>query len=229
MSDEKLAATIARYGAQNLYDARPRLFGPEFAASKMANPLFSRPAPVLGDAPYRELMLLIQGTQFLQLRGEIDVLVSRCESPIEELMALALWAAGLAQCDAVKMADSMREFDAFGSLAIQPQYTIGRYRADFLVTYGHMNYSATEPTPKLSWRVCRAVVECDGHDYHERTKEQAKYDRTRDRDMQASGWKVYRYTGAELWADPLKCALEVVGRLRDDAEKSPIIAERAEK
>lgn len=50
------------------------------------------------------------------------------------------------------------------------------------------------------------VIECDGHDFHERTKEQAKRDRSRDRDVQAAGFKIFRFTGSEIWKDPCKCS-----------------------
>lgn len=46
-----------------------------------------------------------------------------------------------------------------------------------------------------------AVVECDGHEFHERTKEQAERDRSRDRAVQAMGWRIIRFTGSELYRD----------------------------
>lgn len=53
------------------------------------------------------------------------------------------------------------------------------------------------------------IVECDGHDFHERTKEQAQRDRARDRAFQAAGIPVFRFTGSEIYASPTKCAREV--------------------
>lgn len=58
-------------------------------------------------------------------------------------------------------------------------------------------------------RLHYAVVECDGHDFHERTKEQAARDRSRDRRLQEAGYRVFRFTGAELYRDPLGCAREI--------------------
>jgi very-short-patch-repair endonuclease len=57
--------------------------------------------------------------------------------------------------------------------------------------------------------VCLAV-ECDGHDFHERTKEQAARDRSRDRALQAAGYTVMRFTGSELYRDPMRCVREVL-------------------
>jgi very-short-patch-repair endonuclease len=78
--------------------------------------------------------------------------------------------------------------------AIFTQFPIGRYTADFAIvgSFG------------------RVVVECDGHDFHERTKEQAAHDRQRDRWMQSQGWTVMRFTGSEIFKSPRRCAIEVI-------------------
>lgn len=55
-----------------------------------------------------------------------------------------------------------------------------------------------------------AVVECDGHDFHERTKEQAQRDRSRDRRLQDAGFRIFRFTGSELYRNPIGCAREVM-------------------
>ena len=54
------------------------------------------------------------------------------------------------------------------------------------------------------------VVECDGHDFHERTKKQAISDRSRDRRLQELGYTVYRFTGSEIYNDPMRCAEQVL-------------------
>lgn len=67
----------------------------------------------------------------------------------------------------------------------QPQVQIGKYRVDFLV------HDCNNEV--------RIIIECDGHDFHEKTKEQAHRDKKRDRDLQAAGYKVFRFTGSEIW------------------------------
>jgi hypothetical protein len=54
------------------------------------------------------------------------------------------------------------------------------------------------------------AVECDGHDFHERTKQQAKRDRARDRALQERGYSVFRFTGSEIWNDPCKCVDQIL-------------------
>lgn len=63
--------------------------------------------------------------------------------------------------------------------------------------------------PKVCPNRC-IVVECDGHAFHERTKEQAARDRSRDRALQERGFVVYRFTGSEIYRDPGRCAKEVL-------------------
>lgn len=58
-------------------------------------------------------------------------------------------------------------------------------------------------------RSVKCVVECDGHDFHEKTKEQAQRDKKRDRFFQAKGWTVLRFTGSEIFHDAVKCADEI--------------------
>lgn len=52
----------------------------------------------------------------------------------------------------------------------------------------------------------RILVELDGHDFHEKTKEQVTYRNQRDRDLQMEGWKVLHYSGSELHRNPVQAA-----------------------
>ncbi|MFL9582392.1 endonuclease domain-containing protein [Stenotrophomonas sp. AB1(2024)] len=78
---------------------------------------------------------------------------------------------------------------------MEQQAKLGPYRADVLFTCASADGSAR-----------RLVVELDGHEFHERTKEQAAKDRSRDRWMLAQGVTVIRFTGSEVWNDPFSCA-----------------------
>lgn len=53
------------------------------------------------------------------------------------------------------------------------------------------------------------AIECDGHDYHERTKEQAARDKSRDRQLLRDGWLVMRFTGSEIYNYPRECVAEI--------------------
>lgn len=68
--------------------------------------------------------------------------------------------------------------------------------------------------------IATLVIECDGHEFHERTKEQAARDRARDRALQAAGITIMRFTGAELYRDPMKCACEALEWCLTNTERS---------
>lgn len=78
-----------------------------------------------------------------------------------------------------------------------PQVREGNYRLDFALVRGDTKID----------------IECDGHAYHERTKEQAAHDRKRDRALTAAGWLVCRFTGSEIYRDAAACAREAVAML----------------
>jgi very-short-patch-repair endonuclease len=140
-----------------------------------------------------------------------------CESPIEVMLMAGLYQAAIddglhqfmdsrggpyfcAPEDAGIRLDGRPEEGIF----ICPQVVIGDYRVDFLVSY------VSHPDPTV-----RFAVECDGHDFHEKTKEQAQRDKARDRILQSTGLNVFRFTGREIYADPVKCGREVCGAARD--------------
>jgi len=84
---------------------------------------------------------------------------------------------------------------------VHPQYSIvangKQYYLDFAVIRGAV-------------KLC---VEADGHDYHERTKQQAAHDRARDRALQLDRWMVLRFTGSEIHKDAASCANQVIQAL----------------
>jgi very-short-patch-repair endonuclease len=71
---------------------------------------------------------------------------------------------------------------------IFPQEYIENYRVDFLIKF-----------PEHKER--QIIIECDGHDFHEKTKEQARHDKERDRYFVSNGYEVYHYTGSEIYND----------------------------
>lgn len=80
-----------------------------------------------------------------------------------------------------------------GPWTLYAQHPIGPYRADLAVV----------------GEAGRVVIECDGHEWHERTREQAAHDRRRDRYMQIEGWRVLRFTGREIHRDAGACLEEI--------------------
>lgn len=75
---------------------------------------------------------------------------------------------------------------------------------------------------RLDFAVPEALVaiELDGHEFHEKTKEQVTYRNTRDRRLQALGWTVLHFSGSELFkgeAAVVSSVIEIVeAKLRGD-------------
>jgi very-short-patch-repair endonuclease len=92
-------------------------------------------------------------------------------------------------------------------VVVEPQKLIrtegGTYRADVFL---YVTRVRVEPEGD-QWGPI--VVEIDGYEFHERTKEQAARDRKRDRDLVREGIRVVRFTGAEVFHRPFECAREV--------------------
>lgn len=123
-------------------------------------------------------------------------------SPIETMLMVAL--IHVFRLEAFTMAcgsDVPEDFPEGSTIHLIRQARIGRYRADFAIL------------ARFEERVDRFVVECDGFEFHERTKEQAQHDKSRDRFMADTGWRVYRFTGSEINRSPLLCAKQVLNSI----------------
>lgn len=83
-----------------------------------------------------------------------------------------------------------------------PQYEWNGYRIDFALR---------APWFRFKW----IFIECDGHNFHERTKEQAARDRAKDRDIQSAGIPILRFTGSEIHRDLSGCGEQVFSFLED--------------
>lgn len=132
----------------------------------------------------------------------LENLAKRTTSPIERVMGMALFYR--LTLEDVWMTTFTQDIN-LGTLPapskdgvnLYAQARVGRYTADFLIVAKHKNH------------LVGIVVECDGHDFHDRTKKQAAHDRQRDRWMALRGLHVMRFTGSEIWADPAQAADDV--------------------
>ncbi len=163
---------------------------------------------------------------------EIEQSKGTCESPIEVALLFSLpivarelgWAVIL-RCNG--LSDGDREDFSPDILVIEPQAQLGEHRVDFLLTFRTSGPDFDRPVKASDGQMIpgvkevekRMIIECDGHDYHERTKDQAKKDRSRDRFLQSLGYLVFRYTGSEIWEDVFHCAHEALITLGSEANK----------
>jgi very-short-patch-repair endonuclease len=57
--------------------------------------------------------------------------------------------------------------------------------------------------------IVKLAIEIDGHDFHEKTKEQAARDKRRDREITMNDYYMLRFTGSEIYTNPVKCIKEI--------------------
>lgn len=124
----------------------------------------------------------------------LDEALIGCESPIEQLLALEL------EWIRLKEIYSFNPFVDVIDIEKQKEIVCGdkKYRVDFFIPVLYKNQEG------ISF-----IVECDGHEFHQKTKEQVEKDNTRMRDLQKAGYEIIRFSGTEIWHRPYKCALEV--------------------
>jgi len=82
------------------------------------------------------------------------------------------------------------------------QRSIDEYHVDF--SFEARGVAWEDP---LFWGV---AIEIDGHDFHEKTKAQASADRKRDRAVQCAGYSVIRFTGSDIYRDPVEAMTEAL-------------------
>jgi hypothetical protein len=139
--------------------------------------------------------------------------IDRCGSPLEKNLARAF--ARLSRFEWRRPNDDPWEVGRwpgwFLVLLAQPYY--GTYRPDFAIsTWAYEDKDELAP-PFI------VIVEVDGHDFHEKTKEQAERDKSRDRFMTTTDAKVLRFTGREVFRDVDACAdqaFEYIMRIQQD-------------
>lgn len=113
--------------------------------------------------------------------------IDRATSPIEKLMLACLFAHPSIYRDRL--------------FCLTSQERLGPFVIDILLEH-------TLQFPRIA-------IELDGHDFHERTPDQAQRDKARDRQLLRDyDTPVIRFTGSEVYRDPFRCADEAIETLR---------------
>lgn len=156
---------------------------------KNYNEVIKNPYNILIEEVYDWYKGLIIDYEFMLANCLID-----CESPIEQLLSLCL----------TNLQISFNNWNPFVELSnfVSNQKIKckngKKYRLDFYFVVTYKN----QETRYFG-------IECDGYEFHQKTKEQVKYDNQRQRDLQNEGIEIIRFSGSEIWDNPLKCAEEV--------------------
>ena len=146
--------------------------------------------------------------RFDGITDDLFLVTEMVESPIEAMFGAGVVLFGNDGYNDIQFSFSPEtRFDPDWGTNFAPQVTVAEYRADFL------------------FKVCfegsfrMLAVECDGHDYHERTADQAARDRSRDRRLLTNGVHVLRFTGREIVRDIEACIDDLSGALGRLAEE----------
>ena len=118
-----------------------------------------------------------------------------CQSPIEEIFAVAY-----------DMRLITAGFPYTEVLGARPQAKIiandNIYYADFLIEAQLRGCFRCDHEYKL-------VIECDGHEFHEKTKAQVEKRNKRDIDLKTAGYDVLHFSGSQIFKKPIECADQV--------------------
>jgi very-short-patch-repair endonuclease len=126
--------------------------------------------------------------------------------------------------------------------------TLGGFRADhpvaradgaiaWLPEFVFLYQQLIVPTPRGDYRLDFAIkdhnrrvalaIEADGHDFHDRTPEQAQRDKSRDRALMEIGFPVLRFTGREIRRDPRRCVDDVLANLAAEQRRHDEVIDEA--
>lgn len=158
-------------------------------------------ARILADAK-------MEAAQIIQ--NEFDYASAVTESPIERIFLAQLLHPSTARTYDTRLETMLPKSGMvanavpppFPGIYVYPQIRIGDFRVDFLLAY-------------VGRSVAPLIVECDGHDFHEKTKEQAQRDKARDRYLVSQGYRLVRFTGSEIYQNPEGAVEEAISILLD--------------
>ena len=144
------------------------------------------------------------GTNLLSGKTDLEC----CCSPIEQLYFIAL-----------KNSSIYENME----LIVEPQkeiYANGKkYKVDFYITASELFSLVKNDEHTIYSREVILCVECDGHDFHEKTKEQVSKDKSRERDIMSIGLNLIRFSGSEIYKSPNKCAIQTIKILSNHLNK----------
>lgn len=128
-----------------------------------------------------------------------------CESPIEQLLSIALTDIGITDIM------SFNPFIDVIEVEKQKEYTFGgkTFRADFTLPTHFRTLDGKDIFKHY-------IIECDGHEFHQKTKEQVERDNERTRLFQQNGYEVLRYSGTEVYHKSHQCAFEIRRKIIND-------------
>lgn len=126
-----------------------------------------------------------------------------CKSPIEKIFMIAM------NFVSVLRSYELKENDM--GVLVFPQLEIKcenkTYYADFEVLIDRIGKTVS------------VLVECDGYDFHQKTKKQVESDNEREYEIKKQGYDILRFSGSQIYNNPFKCANDVFDYLISKEER----------
>ena len=104
--------------------------------------------------------------------------IVKCDSPIEMIFKVAFDVVCRSSFDNSYHLESQHKIETKGNT----------YYADFLVWHDDENI--------------KVIIEIDGHDFHEKTKEQVAHDKEREYQLKMEGYEILRFSGSQIFNSP---------------------------
>lgn len=136
-------------------------------------------------------------TSMLDRLRKLDLSYGKCKSPIEIIYCVAFETTNIKHNLHVELI---------------PQYDVHIAEKNYILDFAIIGSD--------KFREIKLAVECDGHEFHERTKEQVAYRNRRDMDLQKLGFDILHFSGAEIVEDPVDCAYRTLDYLNSMIKRS---------
>lgn len=88
-----------------------------------------------------------------------------------------------------------------------------KYIADFVLDFSQKTTDGRYWFPKI--KKLKYIVEVDGFDFHS-SKKQMNYDYQRENDLKSIGYKVIRFTGSQIYNQPMQSVLQLFEIIKND-------------
>lgn len=120
---------------------------------------------------------------------------SKCKSPIEVIFNftydLILYSLG----------------GLFCTYMLEPQYKVNYEDNTYYLDFA---FIADDSPFNIKDTDFRLAIECDGHEFHEKTKEQVARDNEREYALKMLGFDVLHFSGSQIYNEPFRCAAQTI-------------------
>ena len=136
--------------------------------------------------PEKAKLLVVENNNFDVLE-EINLYMEYLKSPIEVIFFTAF-----------EIYRQKNDVYTFAEPQIEIEIDNKKYIVDFLIDYDDFCNSDLPTDYSL-------IIECDGYEFHQKTKKQVEYDYKREYDLKKLGYDILRFSGREIYNNPKEC------------------------